>query len=82
MPATANDAGQLLVNILDFKQKAFKVTPSQPSAGANDQESRVGTSARDLGSTSKSSHNRKKITLKQKECRCLLAQWKTVELRT
>ena len=38
-----NEAGQLLVNILDFKQKVHPSLPSQPSADAKDQESRVGT---------------------------------------
>jgi len=68
-----NDAGQLLVNILDFKQKVDQQKHDQPSAGANDQESRVGDKM------SQSSNKRKKITLKQKECRCLLAQMKSAE---
>ena len=76
-----NDAGQLLVNILDFKQKVDQQKHDQPSAGANDQESRVGdkTSQVTDKQMGQSSNKRKKITLKQKECRCLLAQMKSAE---
>ena len=76
-----NDAGQLLVNILDFKQKVEQQKHDQPSAGANDQESRVGdkTSQVTDKQMGQSSNKRKKITLKQKECRCLLAQMKSAE---
>ena len=75
-----NEAGQLLVNILDFKQKVQPSLPSQPSADANDQESRVGTVSREVTNEPKQQGStRKKVTLKQKECRCLLAQLKSVD---
>lgn len=67
----SNDSGQLLVNLLEFPEDkpSISAVSSKPSV-AHEQvanpEARV-------------TKVKKKVTLKQKECRCLLAQMKTLE---
>ena len=64
-----NNAGQLLVNVLDY--------PSKPvtQARSHDDASRVRNESGIEGNNHKGEHRHKtKITLKKKECRCLLAQ--------
>ena len=72
-----NEAGQLLVNILDFKKKTCPSSPQQPSADATDQEPWVGTASRESEHEPKHVSTRKKIALQ--ECRCLLAQLKSID---
>ena len=67
-PMITNDAGQLLVNLMQFQPKSAQIAPtSSPlSNGATDQVSKAGTD--------KTTVPKKKVTLKKKECRCLVAQ--------
>ena len=94
MKMITNQSGQLLLNIMDFTNKPKIVsspaeTQAQESQGTvkmcdqnmivhNDQEPKVDNDKVD----SHEKPPRKKITLKQKECRCLLAQIKNHDHHT
>ena len=70
-----NDAGQLLVDLMQFQPKSAQTEPpsSMPSIGANDQAPKAGTDER--------AKSKKKVTLKKKECRCLVAQLENADYR-
>eukprot|EP00435_Cladocopium_sp_Y103_P016862 s1030_g4.t1 len=66
-----NPAGQVLLNILEFPKSDMQVPSSEPVD--ND---KLGDKPKGNNGGSPRNPNRKKITLKNKECRCLLAQIK------
>ena len=73
-PMVTNQAGQLLVNIMDFpKNKATVCSPSVPEQIKSDKVPPSRVPQNEIGC------GKRKVTLKPKECRCLLAQsqhWK------
>lgn len=84
IPMDTNSAGQLLVSITDFPVNN-RCAPSLPHEGEADR-STVGAKDRpdpeNVPERPGRNPNRKKITLKQKECRCLVAQFRKYELST
>ena len=75
-----NPAGQVLLNILDFPKAEAQVPVTQPDDGVNPKLHNVGDNVKSSNpadnpkSGSPKNPNRRKVTLKNKECRCLLAQ--------
>ena len=73
-----NPAGQVLLNLLDFPKAEDQVPISKPDdvgkpeVGNPGDNPKINNSAR-----SPKNPNRRKVTLKNKECRCLLAQMKS-----
>ena len=83
IPMDTNSAGQLLVSIVDFPVKPSCSSSTSLEGEAN----RSIVTAQDCGSESVSADKpavtknpgRRKITLKPKECRCLMAQFRRYE---
>ena len=67
-----NEAGQLLVDVMDFP-------PSTRPCPATQQNSKITSDCKSSPVTAPS--RKTKITLKNKECRCLLAQWKHTDMQ-
>ena len=80
-----NQSGQLLLNIMDFANKP-KIVSSQmetqhqesqgPQKKTDNHEPIISDKKVEIENKHQQ-HQRKKVTLKQKECRCLLAQIRT-----
>ena len=81
IPMTSNSAGQLLVSIVDFPMKPLS-EPFVPLEGEADRSMGSAQDCQNSRVVCDKNPNRKKITLKQKECRCLMAQFRQYEKST
>eukprot|EP00435_Cladocopium_sp_Y103_P036191 s2735_g9.t1 len=73
---TTNSAGQVLISILDYPKRQVSAAISQDCGNEKNESQMDVKSDREFKDDSSSTSKVKtKITLKKKECRCLLAQW-------
>lgn len=78
---TTNSAGQVLISILDYPKRQISAAISQ-DCGEKKHESQMDVKSDHVRDDSSSTSKVKtKVTLKKKECRCLLAQWNKGEAK-
>eukprot|EP00435_Cladocopium_sp_Y103_P072571 s637_g40.t1 len=78
---TTNSSGQVLVDVLDYPAKKPSAVPQDKVCHDVDVEDNL-WDIRGCRRNGDKQHYKQKITLKKKECRCLLAQWNAHQNRS
>eukprot|EP00435_Cladocopium_sp_Y103_P030061 s1739_g7.t1 len=78
---TTNSAGQVLIDILDYPAKQPSAVPQDKVCHDVDVEDNLGD-IRGCRRNGDKRNYKQKVTLKKKECRCLLAQWNAHQNRS